>query len=53
MNKAKFPGWRTMTAAQRHNARQDAIIEQARALGDWPRADGSYAPKAPVVEVEK
>ncbi len=29
---SKYPGWRTMTAAQRHNARQDRIWEQAKAL---------------------
>ena len=29
MKKAKYPGWRTMTSAQRHNARQDLIWEKA------------------------
>lgn len=29
---SKYPGWRTMTAAQRHNARQDRIWEQAKVL---------------------
>ncbi len=46
----KFPGWRTMTGAQRHNAKQDAIIAEAQRLGDWPRADGTYAPKRAAVE---
>lgn len=32
-NKVKYPGWRTMTAAQRYNAKMDAIWEQARRLG--------------------
>ncbi|MDR5726248.1 MAG: hypothetical protein RB191_02145 [Terriglobia bacterium] len=38
MRIAKYPGWRTMTAAQRHNARQSAIFEEAMALrfgADW------------------
>lgn len=26
---AKFPGWRTMTASQRYNARMDAIFNDA------------------------
>jgi hypothetical protein len=26
----KYPGWRTMTAAQRYNARYDRIWEEAR-----------------------
>jgi hypothetical protein len=30
---SKFPGWRHMTAAQRYNARKDAIFEEARRLG--------------------
>jgi myo-inositol-hexaphosphate 3-phosphohydrolase len=30
---AKFPGWRHMTAAQRYNARKDAIFDTARRLG--------------------
>jgi branched-subunit amino acid aminotransferase/4-amino-4-deoxychorismate lyase len=29
----KFPGWRTMTGAQRRNAKADAIFEYARAQG--------------------
>jgi len=28
----KYPGYRTMTGAQRHNARQDAIWERAKEL---------------------
>ncbi len=27
---SKYPGWRTMTASQRHNAKADRIFEQAR-----------------------
>jgi hypothetical protein len=34
---ARFPGWRTMTASQRYNARMEAIFDQAKARGDWPR----------------
>lgn len=30
---AKFPGWRNMTAAQRYNARKDAIFDEAKRLG--------------------
>lgn len=30
---SKFPGWRTMTAAQRYNAKADAIFAQAKAAG--------------------
>ena len=33
---AKYPGYRTMTAAQRHNARQERIWETCRALGTPP-----------------
>ena len=29
----RFPGWRTMTAAQRYNARMDAMFERARMRG--------------------
>lgn len=28
----KFPGWRTMTAAQRYNAKMDAMFDEARRL---------------------
>lgn len=31
--KTKFPGWRTMTGAQRRNAQSDAIFEYARSQG--------------------
>lgn len=31
--KAKFPGWRTMTGAQRRNAKMDDIFERAKAEG--------------------
>jgi hypothetical protein len=27
---SKYPGWRTMTAAQRYNARKDRIFDEAR-----------------------
>ena len=37
---SKFPGWRTMTAAQRYNARMDAIWEEARRLERERRAQG-------------
>lgn len=30
MSGGKYPGWRTMTAAQRYNARMHAIFETAR-----------------------
>lgn len=33
MSRSKFPGWRTMTAAQRYNARKDSIFDEARRLG--------------------
>lgn len=29
----KFPGWRTMTKAQRYNAKLEAIFDEARRLG--------------------
>jgi hypothetical protein len=32
-----YPGYRTMTAAQRRNARMDRIFDDAKARGDWPR----------------
>ena len=32
MTKPKFPGWRTMTGAQRRNAKYDAIIDHANGL---------------------
>jgi hypothetical protein len=34
---SKYPGYRTMTAAQRYNARKDRIFEEARQRGDWPK----------------
>jgi hypothetical protein len=33
MSKSKFPGWRTMTGAQRYNAKAAAIFAAARAQG--------------------
>lgn len=33
MTKSKFPGWRTMTGAQRRNAKMDAMFEHAKARG--------------------
>jgi hypothetical protein len=39
----RFPGWRTMTRAQRYNARMEEIFEQAKARGDWPRSDTERA----------
>lgn len=30
--KGTFPGWRTMTAAQRHNAKMAAIFDRAKKL---------------------
>lgn len=44
MTSAKYPGWRTMTHAQRHNARQDRIFEEAMALrygADWRARDAA------------
>lgn len=38
--KPKFPGWRTMTGAERRNARYTAIWEQARATERERRAQG-------------
>jgi len=32
-----YPGWRTMTAAQRYNERKDTIFEDARMRGALPR----------------
>lgn len=32
MGKAKIPGWRTMTGAQRHNARLDRALNTAREI---------------------
>ena len=37
--KGSFPGWRTMTAAQRYNARYDAIWDDARRRGAVGRVD--------------
>lgn len=30
---SKFPGWRTMTASERYNAKMHAMFEEARAQG--------------------
>lgn len=35
----RFPGWRTMTAAQRYNARKDAIFDDARKRGVFGRSN--------------
>jgi len=40
----KFPGWRTMTGAQRHNARQDAIMDSAYELA---ARKAGWAPNGP------
>ena len=32
MSKSKFPGWRTMTASERYNARMHNMFETARGL---------------------
>jgi hypothetical protein len=31
-NQPKYPGWRTMTAAQRYNARMHRLFDDARRL---------------------
>ena len=41
---AKYPGWRTMTSAQRRNAKLDRIFDDAKARGDWPTSDRTSAP---------
>lgn len=42
--KARFPGWRTMTAAQRYNARKDAIFDRAYELA---ARKAGWAPTGP------
>jgi recombinational DNA repair protein RecR len=32
MQQVKYPGWRTMSAAQRYNAKKDRIFSEAKAL---------------------
>lgn len=39
--KGSFPGWRTMTSAQRYNARKDLIFEEARRLEEAKRKLGA------------
>ena len=33
--KAKYPGWRTMTGAQRYNTKMERLFETAMALREW------------------
>ena len=39
---ARFPGWRTMTAAQRYNARMGALFEDYRARERAKKAACSF-----------
>lgn len=42
--KGSFPGWRTMTAAQRYNARADAIYAEARRLDEKHAREAGWFP---------
>lgn len=46
----RFPGWRTMTAAQRHNAKADALFEDAK---PGARYDAFWDTGDPLSEAEQ
>lgn len=31
----KYPGWRTMTSAERYNAKMDRLFRRAMLLNEW------------------
>jgi hypothetical protein len=49
---SKYPGWRTMTAAQRHNAKADRIWEQARIFKTATRFHPHSRQDAPVLATD-
>lgn len=53
MSRTRFPGWRTMTAAQRYNARKDAIFEDARRRADLcqPKIGAAFQKNQTQIEI--
>lgn len=44
VKQSRFPGWRTMTAAQRYNAKMHELFEDAKRRGAWDRLDECRKP---------